>query len=377
MKKTMLPILLLVFFACSTPEQKTGQTATETTMHYQFDSVINGKKTALYWLTNDSIKIGITNYGGRIVSLEVPDKTGSLRDVVVGFSSLQDFIQSSERYFGATIGRVGNRIANGKFSLNGTTYTLFTNNGLNTLHGGKTGFQDVVWDAEQPNDSTLLLQYISPDGEEGFPGKLSTAIRFTVRADRSLEIQYEATTDKATPVNLTNHAFYNLNGEGAGTINQHLLQLHASKFTPVDSTLIPTGELLPVAGTPFDFTAPQLIGARVDADNEQLKFGKGYDHNFVLDDAGAWKKAAMITGDQSGITLEIWTTEPGIQFYGGNFMQGKNSFKSGAVDAFRTAFCLETQHFPDAVNQPAFPSTILQPGQTYQTRSLYKFSVQP
>lgn len=378
MKKTMLSTMLLsAIIACSSPEEKKQSDQTTTAMEFKFDSLINGKKTSLYWLGNDSIKIGITNYGGRIVSLQVPDKNGKLIETVVGFSSLKDFIQSTERYFGATIGRVGNRIANGKFTLNGNNYTLFTNNGPNTLHGGKVGFQDVVWDAEQTSDSTLILKYVSPDGEEGFPGQLSTTITFTVTAEKALDIKYEAETDKATPVNLTNHAFFNLNGEGSGTINQHTLQLFASRYTPVDSTLIPTGELAPVAGTPFDFTSPAKIGDRVEAVDQQLKYGKGYDHNFVLDDKVEWKKAAVVTGDQSGIQLEIWTTEPGIQFYGGNFMAGKNRFKTGAMDEFRTAFCLETQHFPDAVNQPAFPSTILEPGKKYRTRSLYKFSVQP
>lgn len=378
MKKTMLPFLLLMAtIACTSSEEQKKDDVGPAAVNYSFDSTISGKKTGLYWIQNGAIKIGITNYGGRIVSLLVPDKTGKQQDVVVGFASLADFIQSTEPYFGATIGRVGNRIAKGKFSINNKTYELFTNNGPNTLHGGRLGFQAVVWEAEQPNDSTLLLSYISPDKEEGFPGQLTTHIRFTVTNDQALDIQYEAVTDQPTPVNLTNHAFFNLNGEGAGTINQHTLQLFASAYTPVDSTLIPTGKIEPVTGTPFDFTNPTKIGDRVDEDNEQLRFGKGYDHNFVLDDSSAWKKAALIKGDLSGIQLEIWTAEPGIQFYGGNFMAGKNKFKSGAVDSFRTAFCLETQHFPDAVNQPAFPSTILQPGQTYRTRSVYKFSAQP
>lgn len=378
MKKTMLSILSLLFIiGCNTADQNPEQEQAKD-MKSAFDSTLNGKKTALYWLTNGkNMKVAITNYGGRIVSLLVPDKNGKEQDVVVGFGSLQDYINSTEPYFGATIGRVGNRIAKGKFTLNKKTYELFTNNGPNTLHGGKVGFQDVVWDAEQPNDSTLLLQYVSPDMEEGFPGTLTTKIRMTVNHQQELEIQYEATTDQPTPVNLTNHAFFNLNGEGSGTINGHVLQLNASKYTPVDSTLIPTGEIASVKSTPFDFTTATAIGARVDETNQQLAFGKGYDHNFVLDDTAPWKKAASIKGDISGIQLDVSTQEPGIQFYGGNFMQGKNTFKSGTKDEFRTAFCLETQHFPDAVNQPGFPSTILQPKQTYATRTVYKFSVQP
>lgn len=378
MKKTMLPFFLLIFsIACNSSEEPQSEENSSTIMNYSFDSTINGKKTGLYWIKNDKMSVGITNYGGRIVSLQIPDKNGKIQDVVVGFSSLEDYISSTEPYFGATIGRVGNRIAKGTFSLNNKKYKLFTNNGPNTLHGGKVGFQSVVWEAEQPNDSTLILSYVSPDMEEGFPGQLSTIIKFSVTNDQSLDIQYEAITDQPTPVNLTNHAFFNLNGEGSGTINQHSLQLFASRYTPVDSTLIPTGEIAPVAGTPFDFTNPTSIGERVDADNQQVRFGKGYDHNFVLDDSSGWKKAAQIKGDISGIQMEIWTAEPGIQFYGGNFMEGKNTFKSGTPDSFRTAFCLETQHFPDAVNQPSFPNTILEPGQTYKTRSVYKFSAQP
>ncbi|HEX2535475.1 MAG TPA: aldose epimerase family protein, partial [Chitinophagaceae bacterium] len=287
-----------------------------------------------------------------------------------------DYIASTEPYFGATIGRYGNRIAKGRFTLDGKTYTLFTNNGPNTLHGGKKGFQAVVWDARQPNDSTLELHYLSKDGEEGFPGNLDVTVTYRLTAANELAIDYRATTDRRTPVNLTNHAFFNLNGEGSGTINNHVLQVHADRYTPVDSTLIPTGKIEPVEGTPFDFRKPVAIGSRVEEKNEQLAFGGGYDHNFVLNGTGM-KAAARVTGDQSGIVMDVLTEEPGLQFYGGNFMQGKNTFKTGVRDEYRTAFCLETQHFPDSPNQPSFPSTVLQPGQTYQTRSVYRFSVQP
>jgi aldose 1-epimerase len=261
----------------------------------------------------------------------------------------------------------------GKFTLDGKQYELFTNNGPNTLHGGKKGFQAVVWDAKKLNDTTLELNYLSKDMEEGFPGNLNVKVTYTLTNANDLKLDYEATSDKKTVVNLTNHAFFNLNGEGSGSINKHVLQINADKYTPVDSTLIPTGKNDPVAGTPFDFTKPAEIGARVDDKNEQLMNGKGYDHNFVLNGAGM-KKAATITGDQSGIVMEVFTEEPGLQFYGGNFMQSKNTFKSGAKDEFRTAFCLETQHFPDSPNQPAFPSTVLNPGETYKTTSVYHFS---
>src|SRR5690606_9083591 len=255
--------------------------------------------------------------------------------------------------------------------------TLFTNNGPNTLHGGKKGLDGVVWDAEQTNDSTLVLTYHSPDGEEGFPGNLDIKVTYTLGGDRSLQISYEAKTDQKTPVNLTNHAFFNLNGEGGGTINNHLLQVVADRYTPVDKTLIPLGTLDPVEGTPFDFRELTPIGQRVDDDHEQLKFGKGYDHNFALNkgDGERYTHAAKVIGDLSGIVMDIYTDEPGLQFYGGNFMKGDNTFKSDAKDEFRTGMCLETQHFPDAVNQPSFPSTILEPGSVYATRSAYVFSV--
>jgi aldose 1-epimerase len=252
---------------------------------------------------------------------------------------------------------------------------LFQNNGPNTLHGGKKGFQAVMWDASQPNDTTLVLHYVSPDGEEGFPGNLDVTVTYSVTADNGFKCDYVAKTDKKTVVNLTNHAFFNLNGEGSGSINNHILQIHASRYTPVDSTLIPTGKIEPVAGTPFDFTKPTAIGARLEEDNQQLKYGKGYDHNYVLNGGKGMKKAATVIGDKSGIVMEVHTEEPGLQFYGGNFMQGKNTFKGGSKDEFRTAFCLETQHFPDAPNQPSFPSITLSPGETYKTTSVYKFSV--
>ncbi|MGV3657820.1 MAG: aldose epimerase family protein [Chitinophagaceae bacterium] len=342
-----------------------------------FKDTIDGKQTDLYILKNNKgMTAAITNYGGRLVGLWMPDNKGTQVDVVVGFSSLQDYINSTEPYFGATIGRVGNRIAKGKFTLDGKEYTQFTNNGPNTLHGGKKGFGDVVWNAKQLNDTTLQLHYISKDGEEGFPGNLDVRVVYILTGNNELRIDYEATTDKKTVVNLTNHAFFNLNGEGSGTIHNHILQIKASQYTPVDSTLIPLGAHEAVAGTPFDFTKPTAIGARVDAENEQLKFGKGYDHNFVLDkNETSMSHAATIIGDKSGIEMRVYTQEPGLQFYGGNFMQSQNTFKSGAKDDFRTAFCLETQHFPDSPNQPQFPSIVLEPGQLYQTTSVYQFLV--
>jgi aldose 1-epimerase len=252
---------------------------------------------------------------------------------------------------------------------------LFTNNGPNTLHGGKKGFQDVVWDAKQLNDQQLELTYLSKDMEEGFPGNLTVKVIYTLTDDNELKIDYQASTDKKTVVNLTNHAFFNLNGEGSGSILDHQLQINADTYTPVDSTLIPTGKIETVEGTPFDFRKPTPIGARINEENVQLKNGKGYDHNFVLNEGAGQHPAATISGDKSGIIMEVFTQEPGLQFYSGNFMQSKNIFKSGAKDDFRTAFCLETQHFPDSPNQNSFPSTVLDPGQTYRTTSVYKFKV--
>lgn len=341
-----------------------------------FNTTIDGKQVRLYWLQNKDLKMAMTNYGGRIVSLSVPNKNGKMTDVSIGRGSIKEYVESAEAYFGATIGRVGNRIAKGKFTLDGKEYSIPTNNNENALHGGYKGFQDVVWDAERPNDHTLVLKYKSPDMEEGFPGNLSVKVTYSLTDDNAVKIEYEATTDKPTVVNLTNHAYFNLNGEGSGTILNHSLQLFANKFTPVDAGLIPIGELKEVGGTPFAFISPHTIGERVEADNEQLKFGGGYDHNYVLSGkkAKGMNHAATVIGDQSGIVMNVYTEEPGIQFYCGNFMASENVLKSGAKDDFRTAFCLETQHFPDAPNQPDFPSIRLDPGETYYTVSEYKFS---
>lgn len=351
-----------------------AQTVLETK---NFDTIIDGKKVNLYWIGNKDIKASFTNYGGRLVSLLVKDKTGKPVDVVVGFNSAKGFKNSTEPYFGATIGRVGNRIAKGKFTLEGKQYQVPLNNGKNALHGGVKGFQDVVWDAEKTNENTLVFSYVSPDGEQGFPGNLKVKVTYTITDDNSIKMEYEATTDKTTIVNLTNHAFFNLNGEGSGKILNHQLQIYANEFTPVDEGLIPNGELKSVKNTPFDFTSQHTIGERIETKDEQLKFGKGYDHNYVLNGTkkNGLNHAATISGDQSGITMDIFTQEPGLQFYSGNFMQSKNTMKSGSKDDFRTAFALETQHFPDAPNQPKFASIVLKPGQKYHTVSYYQFSV--
>ncbi|GAA4801598.1 galactose mutarotase [Olivibacter ginsenosidimutans] len=368
----------ILLSACNNnrPKEETATTTETPADTNDFGGEIDGKAVKLFTITNNKgLTAKLTNYGGRLVSLVVPDKDGKPTDVVLGFTTADAYKASTEPYYGATIGRVGNRIAKGKFTLDGKQYTIFTNNGQNALHGGKKGFQDVVWDAEQLSDSSLVFTYHSPDGEENFPGNLDVKVTFTATANNGIRFDYEAKTDKRTPVNLTNHAFFNLNGEGSGTINDHLLQIEADQYTPVDSTLIPLGKNQPVANTPFDFTKFTAIGKRVKEDNEQLKFGGGYDHNFVLRKGNTYGLAASAVGDKSGIEMRIYTDQPGLQFYGGNFMAGKNSLKNGVKDDYRTAIALETQHFPDAVNQPSFPSIILDPGQTYKSSSEYIFAI--
>ena len=369
-----------MLLSCQVQQSKENKNnnITETLNKSDFQTEVDGKKTDLYILRNASgIEAAITNYGGRVVGLTVPDKNGKRTDVVVGMKSLDAYKNATEPYFGALIGRVGNRIAKGHFVLNGEDYQLYLNNGPNTLHGGLKGFQYVVWDANQLNDSTLVLNYLSPDGEENFPGNLNVEVIYSLTADNALDIEYTWQADAITVANLTNHAFFNLNGEGSGTIINHQLLIDADEYTPVDATLIPTGELASVDATPFDFRELTTIGARIDTlKNEQLLFGKGYDHNYKLNRSKqGLQNVATVIGDKSGIVMEVLTTEPGLQFYSGNFMQSKNTFKGGVKDDFRTAFCLETQHFPDAPNQSGFPSIIVEPGKKYSSRSTYRFSV--
>lgn len=387
-KKIIFIALAMAFFQVSCKKEK-AENLTEQKVNEvitvdsallkakDFEALIDKKETHLYWIENNGIKAAFTNYGGRLVGLWMKDKNGKLTDIVIGMNSVSGFQKSTEPYFGATIGRVGNRIAKGKFTLEGKQYNIPLNNNGNTLHGGIKGFQDVVWDAVKTNNNTLVFTYTSPDMEQGFPGTLKVKVIYTLTADKGLKMEYEATTDKTTVVNLTNHAFFNLNGEGSGTILNHQMQIFAKQFTPVDSGLIPTGELKDVAQTPFDFTAVHTIGERIDVENEQLKFGKGYDHNFVLNDikSGTMIHAASVLGDKSGVVLDVYTQEPGLQFYSGNFMQSKNTLKSGAKDDLRTSFALETQHFPDAPNHSNFASITLKPGQKYHTVSEYRFSV--
>jgi aldose 1-epimerase len=376
-----LPLFALAWlFSCQpTPKPAVSSESDPLTFPEKggFQVDVHGKSGDLFLLSHPSgIQAAVTSFGGRVVSLWVKDQKDQWTDVVLGFDSVAQYQRNGGSY-GAIIGRYGNRISGGKFTLDGKGYSLPLNDGPNTLHGGNIGFSEVVWDATQTNDHTLVLKYRSADGEMGFPGNLDVTVTYTLTDDRGLMVDYEATTDAPTVINLTNHAYFNLNGEGNGDINNHLMQLAASRFTPVDSTLIPTGELAPVAGTPFDFLSPVRIGERLGDAHPQVKLGRGYDHNFVLD-AGktdTLHPAAVVVGDLSGIRMEILTREPGIQFYGGNFMNGSFSGKTGKPYGFRQGFCLETQHYPDSPNQPSFPSTVLRPGESYRTQTLHRFSV--
>ena len=319
------------------------------------------------------VEARITNYGGIIMSLSTPDRTGRLADVVLGLDDLAGYI-AGHPFFGALAGRYANRIARGKFSLNGAEYTLARNNGENHLHGGIKGFDKAVWSVRDASTQRLELSYLSADGEEGYPGNLSVTVVYALTDQNELRIDYTATTDKDTVVNLTNHSYFNLAGQGQGDILGHELKLFADQFTPVNEKLIPTGELRNVEGTPFDFHAPTAIGARIDQDDQQLGFGGGYDHNFVLRGGGdSLAMAAGVFEPQSGRTLEVLTTEPGVQLYTGNSLAGPIRGKAGSIYYRRSGFCLETQHFPDSPNQPNFPSTLLKPGAQYRSTTVYRF----
>ena len=326
----------------------------------------------LYSLKSEKLEAAITNYGGIVVSLKTPDRAGRIGDVVLGYDNLDGYLKASP-YFGALVGRYGNRIANGKFVLDGHEYTLARNNGQNALHGGLQGFDKKVWTARIDGDG-VSLSYRSRDGEEGYPGNLTIHVKYTV-AGGDLRIDYEAATDKDTVVNLTNHSYFNLAGQGQGDVLKHEVTIAADRFTPVDKGLIPTGELRSVAGTPFDFRTSHAIGERINQNDEQLKLGGGYDHNFALNYIdGSPALAARVYEPSTGRVMEVLTTQPGMQFYTGNFLDGTITGKSGKVYRKRYGFCMETQHFPDSPNQPRFPSTELKPGQEYRTTTIYRFS---
>jgi aldose 1-epimerase len=337
-----------------------------------FGHLDDGTPVDLYILRNGKVEVRVTTYGGIVVSLRVPDRKGSPDDVVLGYDSLSPYVANNP-YFGAIIGRYGNRIAHGSFTLDGKTYSLPKNNGDNSLHGGTRGFDKVVWKIKSIKDG-IELRYVSKDGEQGYPGTVTATVRYVLSED-ALRIEYSATTDKTTVVNLTNHSYFNLGGQGKDTILQHRLKINASRFTPVDSSLIPTGELKSVEGTPFDFRTSTAIGQRIDMADDQLVKGKGYDHNWVLDKTqGELAEAAELYEPVTGRVLQVLTTEPGIQFYSGNFLDGTITGKESRVYVKRSGLCLETQHFPDSPNHLNFPSTKLKPGERYHTVTVFKFS---
>ncbi len=348
-----------------------------------FGSDKSGREATLYSLFNkNGAVMKVTDYGCIIVALKMPDRDGKLGDVVLGYDKLDDYVKATP-YFGAVVGRYGNRIANGRFKLEGKTYKLATNNDPGgipcALHGGEVGYDKVIWDAEGiVADDRVGIKFhrVSPDGEEGYPGNLDITMWYWLTDANELRIEYSATTDKATPLNLTHHSYFNLEGHDAGTILNHRLMIAADHITPVDKGLIPTGKLMPVKQTPFDFRKMTAIGKRVNEENEQIKFGLGYDHNFVLSRwDGKLRLAASVEAPKSGRTMQVLTTEPAIQFYCGNFLDGSNIGKGNHVYEHRTGFCLETQHYPDSPNQPDFPSTILKPGETYSHVTVYRFGV--
>lgn len=357
----------LLAIACAAPKKQDDmQNLSQHTLNEQTITLNNA----------NGLKATITPYGGKVISLWIPDRNGNLGDIVLGYDSASQY-PAGNPYFGALIGRYGNRIGKGKFPIEGTMYQLATNNGANALHGGPGGFHTVMWRVVEAKPNSIELAYTSADGEEGYPGTLQAKVIYTLTDANELTIDYEATTDKPTVVNLTHHSFFNLGGEGVGDILNHKLQIVADKITPVDEGLIPTGEFKSVIGTPFDFNKPTTIGARIDAEDTQLKYGKGYDHNWVLNREGeGLSLAAVVTEPVTGRVMEVWTTEPGLQFYSGNFLDGSDVGKGGKRYPFRSAFCLEAQHFPDSPNKSQFPSTLLMPGDRYEQKTMYKFSVE-
>lgn len=371
--KLFIGILLL----CTACQQTESPVTLSGLSPKNFEAEVQGKKTGLYVLKNkNNMEVCITNYGGRIVSVMVPDRDGVMRDVVLGFDSIQDYIKYPTD-FGATIGRYANRIANGRFKLDDVAYQLPLNNFGHCLHGGPNGFQYRVFDAQQKSDNEIQLKYISQDGEEEFPGKLACTVTMTLSDDNAIDIKYEASTDKPTIVNMTNHSYFNLDGDPTSDNGKYLLQVNGDYFTPVDSTFMTTGEILSVEGTPFDFRNPTALGERFTIDDEQLKNGKGIDHNWVLNTKGNINvSCARLKSEKTGITMDVYTTEPGIQVYTGNFLDGTLVGKKGIVYNHRASVCLETQKYPDTPNKADWPSAVLRPGEVYRSQCIYKFSIE-
>ena len=373
MKKLILALLVVFAFAsCNQNNSK------PTIQPKAFIKMVDGKSIELFTLKNkNGLEMTVTNYGGRIISLLVPDKYGKMEDIVLGYDSINGYLNANEQYFGAAIGRYGNRIAKGLFAIDSIKYKLAINNAPNSLHGGPKGFSSKVWEANQKGQKELNLTLVSPDMEEGFPGELKVMMSYRLTDNNELAIYYSAKTSKPTILNLTNHTYFNLHGAGNGNILDHVLYINANNYTPVDSTLIPIGKIETVTGTPFDFTTPTSIGARINEKHEQLKYGLGYDHNFVLNKSKgeAVSLAASVYDPQCGRLMSVYTTEPGIQFYCGNFLKGKEIGKKNKQYNYRSAFCLETQHFTDSPNHPEFPTVVLRPGEIYTSACVYKFSV--
>ena len=377
--------LALCFFQCSIKRESSNTTSDTTadlsitTMQKEvFGKMPEGQEVFRHVLKNkNGLEVHVINYGAIITHLLAPNKSGQLEDIVLGYDSLNSYLKSSP-YFGAVVGRYGNRIANGKFKLDGNEYTLVQNNNGQHLHGGTKGFDKVFWNvepAQSPKGQSLRLTYLSKDMEEGYPGNLNVSALYTLTEDNALEVVYTATTDKKTVVNLTQHSYFNLSGNAKRDILDHQLQLNANQFVPVDKTLIPTGKLQPVSGTPFDFTKLTSVGSRINGSHEQLKIGGGYDHCWVLSSEDSLKNAATLYDPTSGRTVEILTTEPGIQFYSGNFLDGSIRGKNGVQYTHRYGLCLETQHFPDSPNRPEYPSVVLTPGEEYKTVTIFRFGV--
>jgi aldose 1-epimerase len=368
----------LATLACGPQEQPVTPPPSHSIVREPFGAMPDGTGVDVYTLRDASgLEVRAITYGGIITSLKTPDRTGAFGDIVLGFNSLDGYLKRHP-YFGAIVGRYGNRIGGARFSLDDANYTLAANNGPHHLHGGVRGFDAYVWTAQPVSwRNAIVFSRTSPDGEEGYPGALSVQVTYELTDRNELVVEYLATTDKATPVNLTQHSYFNLAGEGTGDILGHTLLVNADRYTPVDATLIPTGELAPVEGTPFDFRKATPIGARIDAAHPQIANGQGYDHNFVLNRTGdGLQLAARVVEPSSGRTLEVSTTEPGVQFYAGNFLDGTLTGKAGRNYQRRSGFCLETQHFPDSPNKPAFPSTILRPGSEYRSRTVFRFGVE-
>ncbi|HLS36632.1 MAG TPA: aldose epimerase family protein [Sphingobacterium bovisgrunnientis] len=379
MKSKYLSFLFAgILLASSCQNGKTNQTTSEqgkidsTVFYTNFDN----KDVLQYVIGNDKVKVSVTNFGARIVSLIVNDKAGNPVDVLLGYDTADEFIKNTDNFYGAVVGRFGNRIGNATFTLNGQKYELEKNDGDNSLHGGTNGVYNKVWDVKSHSGESITLEYLSPDGEAGYPGNVTMQVTYKVNANGGLEIDYSGVTDKETILNLTSHGYFNLNGEGDTTILDHELWIDANKITEVNKSLIPTGKSINILGTAFDFTKPKLIGKDINRSTDQLKYGQGYDHNFELNKKDGFAEVASLYAPNTGIEMKILTTEPGLQFYSGNFMSDEDpKGKGGKAYPFRAALCLETQHFPDAPNHDNFPSTTLRPGEKYTSKTEYRFSV--